>query len=110
MGTLRDRYRQFNTALAVRATAWFGTMGAFYLLFLYGLLPLVLPRDTVTFLYWSNVIQLVALPLLAVGQQIQGAGAVQQAKETHDAVLEELVDLKEVLRDVQQILATRSGA
>ncbi len=85
-----SRIARFNESLATRATIAFGTMWAFYLFAAYGLLPLLFPRAITTLLYWSNVVQLVALPLLAVGAQVLGRAAEQRALETHDAVMEEL--------------------
>jgi hypothetical protein len=89
-----SRVSAFNERLAVRATWAFGTMWAFYVFTAYGLLPLLFPGAINTLLYWSNVVQLVALPLLAVGQSVLGRAAERQAKETHDAVLEELALLR----------------
>lgn len=102
---LRGAVRKFNDSFAVRATVVFGTMGAFYLFFGYGLLPVLFPAATVTLLYWSNVVQLIALPLLAVGQRLQGKGAEKQAQETHDAVMEELRDVQEGLADLRELVA-----
>lgn len=90
-----SRVRRFNEWVAVHATRLFGTMWAFYLLLVYGLLPLLFPSALTTLLYWSNCVQLVALPLLAVGQGVLGRAAERQARETHDAVLEELKLLRE---------------
>jgi hypothetical protein len=84
------KVRSFNERVAVRSTRAFGTMWAFYMLTVYGLLPLAFPEAQDRLLYWSNVIQLVALPLLMVGQTVLGRAAERQARETHDAVLEEL--------------------
>lgn len=81
--------QNLNERLAVKATFVFGSMWAFYLFALYGLAPLVFPSAINTLLYWSNVVQLVALPLLAVGQGVLGRAGERQARETHDAVMEE---------------------
>jgi hypothetical protein len=69
-------------------------MWAFYAFTAYGLLPLLIPSAQDRLLYWSNVIQLIALPLLMVGQTVLGRAAVREAQETHDAVLEELALLR----------------
>jgi hypothetical protein len=84
-----------NERIAVTATGAFGSMWAFYVLVLYGLLPLLVPSAMTTLLYWSNCVQLVALPLLAVGQGVLGRAAERQARETHDDVVEELALLRE---------------
>lgn len=81
---------RFNEQLATTATLVFGTVWAFYALMLYGLLPLLFPGAITTLLYWSNVIQLVALPLLAVGANVLGRAAEKRAIETHDTVIAEL--------------------
>jgi hypothetical protein len=81
---------RFNETVARRSTLAFGTMWMFYLFVVYGLLPLVFPNATVTLLYWSNVVQMVALPLIMVGTNILGRDSERRALETHDAVMEEL--------------------
>jgi hypothetical protein len=91
-----------NERIAVHATKVFGTMWAFYVLTLYGLLPLAFPNAQDRLLYWSNVIQLVALPLLMVGQNVLGRAAERQSRETHDAVLED----RQLLREELQLLRT----
>ena len=101
--------RRLNEWLAVRGTATFGTMWAFYVLFVYGLLPTIFPGEMDRLLYWSNVIQLVALPLIMVGQNIQGRAAEQRAIETHDAVMEELALVREESAELKELLgAVRS--
>ncbi|WP_051966890.1 hypothetical protein [Kitasatospora mediocidica] len=89
-----SRLSVLDDTLAARATRAFGSMPAFYLLTLYGLLPLALPSAQTTLLYWSNCVQLIALPLLMVGQNVLGRAAEQRANETHDAVLDELALLR----------------
>jgi hypothetical protein len=79
-----------NDWIAVHATRVFGTMWVFYGLVVYGLLPVLFPNAMNTLLYWSNVIQLVALPLLMVGTNLLGAASEQRAIQTHNAVMEEL--------------------
>ncbi|GAA2137713.1 hypothetical protein GCM10009760_18420 [Kitasatospora kazusensis] len=89
-----SRLSVLDDKVAARATKAFGSMPAFYLLTLYGLLPLALPSAQDTLLYWSNCVQLISLPLLMVGQNVLGRAAEQRAAETHDAVLDELALLR----------------
>ena len=91
--------KKLNDILAKRATLIFGTMWTFYIFFLYGLLPLIpvlAPYESQIF-YWSGWVQLWALPLLMVGQNVMGQAAEQRAIETHDAVIFELSIVKEEL-------------
>lgn len=66
--------KSFNTRLALKMTRFFGSMACFYVFVLWALLPVIpfFSKYQVTILYVSaGFIQLVALPLLAVGQQVQ---------------------------------------
>lgn len=101
-----SRASGFNERLAVQATRAFGTMWAFYVLTCYGLLPLLFPTAINALLYWSNVVQLIALPLLAVGQAVLGRAAERRADETHDTVMEELAIAREERAAFKQLLAT----
>ncbi|MFI8459018.1 hypothetical protein [Kitasatospora sp. NPDC085464] len=98
----------FNERLAVLVTRGFGSMWAAYALTMYGLLPLLLPAAQDRLLYWSNVIQLVALPLLMVGQTVLGRASERQAGETHDAVMEELSLLRQAHDELRQIVTAAS--
>lgn len=85
--------------MAEKATLVFGTMWMFYAFFVYGLLPLIpffAPFQSQIF-YWSGWVQLWALPLLMVGQNVMGRSAELRAQETHDTVMAELSIVKEEL-------------
>lgn len=91
--------RKFNDLVAEKSTLVFGTMWMFYAFFIYGLLPLIpilTPFQSQIF-YWSGWVQLWALPLLMVGQNVMGRSAEIRAQETHDAVMDELSVVKEEL-------------
>lgn len=97
---------KFNDWLAEKITIAFSTMWAFYLFIVYGLTPLKWPQYMGKILYWSNFIQLIALPALAVGAVVlakkqekknQAIFEAQEkrAQETHDTVIAEFTELKE---------------
>lgn len=91
---------RFNETLARRATLIFGTMWAFYVFTIYSLLPIVDPKHQVQYLLWSNAVQMVALPLLMVGTNILGRDSEQRSLETHDAVMEEVTGVRELIADL----------
>ncbi len=76
--------QRFNDRVAVAGTKAFGTMWAFYCFAFLGLVPLVDPAHETTYLYWSNVIQLVSLPMLMVGTARVGARTRQPTNEAPD--------------------------
>jgi hypothetical protein len=99
-------FKKFNYKIAKIVTTKFQTMGMFYLFAIYGLLPLlkIFNPYMTQFLYWSNFIQLISLPLLAVGQMILNTSSEQRLQETHDTVMEELTVAKEEREDLQVLM------
>lgn len=96
---------RFNEWLAVHAMTLFGSMWAFYVFLLYGVLPIIDPGHSFQYLNWSNWAQLWSLPLLMVGQQVLGRAAERRADETHDAVMEELGLLRGAHEELARIVA-----
>jgi uncharacterized membrane protein len=89
----RKEYLSFNGRLAVFITNAFGSMGMFYALviWMFGWMALATlgigwfkndPYPFVFLLFLSNLVQLFALPILAVGQQVLGRAADKQAEQT----------------------------
>lgn len=95
-----SRVRAFNDWLAAHATIVFGSMWMTYAFFLYGFIPVLAPSQMDHLLYWSNTVQLWSLPLLMVGQNVLGRAAERRATETHDAVMEEVGGVRELLADL----------
>jgi uncharacterized membrane protein len=84
----------FNAHLAVFLTKKFGSMGMFYLLivWMFGWIALATlgvglfkqdPYPFVFLLFLSNVVQLLSLPILAVGQQVLSRASDKQAQQTY---------------------------
>ena len=113
------RLKSFNGRLAIRGTLIFGTMWTCYTFMLYGFLAKCKSFIRVTgltqndLLYWSNWVQLWALPLILVGSNLLARATERMFRniyckvcemyewvrlrdqETHDAVMTELQTLKE---------------
>jgi len=69
------------------------------------LIPLIWPALlTVVMFISSSVLQLVALPVLAVSSARQGEETRRQAAEQHDLVMSVLTEMKELHAEVHQIL------
>jgi len=81
---LRSGRLGFNERLAVRGTAWFGTMWAFYAFVIYGALGAVFVAEQAALLYWSNWIQLWSLPLIGVGAVVLGRAAEKRNQQAFD--------------------------
>jgi len=96
------RINAFNEWIGVHVTLIFGTMWITYLFFVYGFLPILIPSEMTTLLYWSNTVQLWSLPLLMVGQNVMGRSAEKRAEEDHETLMKEFIELKQMhseLRD-----------
>ncbi|MEV2221336.1 hypothetical protein AB0E01_15820 [Nocardia vinacea] len=75
---------RLNNRVAVAGTKVFGTMRACYCFAAFGLVPLVDSAHQATYMYWSNFIQLVALPMLMVGTARVGAELGCHTTDGHD--------------------------
>ncbi|MBB5372940.1 hypothetical protein [Acidocella aromatica] len=101
---LRDKLSWLNDQIAIRANAIFATMGFFWFCLVLTLLPLKWPA-TMPFVQYasSGVLQLVALPLLGVGTILAARSSDQLAKEQHDAVMETVNDVRQMLTELHQL-------
>ncbi|MBU6429562.1 MAG: hypothetical protein KGR26_11155 [Cyanobacteria bacterium REEB65] len=95
---MKARLLAFNEWLAVKATLVFGTMPTTYLFFFYGFAPLVWPAHQNDFFYWSGTVQLWALPLLMVGQNILGRASEKRAEAQFQMTKDLVAGLQEELR------------
>lgn len=98
--TLGTNIKHFNDWLATQGTKIFGTMIMTYIFIAYGLLPLFFPDQRDLLLYWSNVIQLVALPLLMVGQNLTNKLSERRAQKTYEMIKDELKIMEDVIKKI----------
>jgi hypothetical protein len=101
---LLKKLSRLNDQIALRANAVFATMGFFWFCLILTLLPLKWPA-TMPFVQYasSGVLQLVALPLLGVGTLLAARASDKLAKEQHDAVMETVNDVREMLSELHQL-------
>lgn len=84
-----------NSAIALRMTKAMSTMWCVYAFFVLAIVPVFLPTTTTVVMFISSsLIQLCALPLILVGQQLLGATAENRAESDHLTLLEEFEQLK----------------
>jgi len=94
-------WQRFNTWLAVKITAIVGTMICAYLFTVLALISLPSALKTANLLIiiaWiaQTFLQLVLLPIIIVGQNVQAAAADKRAEQTY-------LDAEAVLHEAQQI-------
>lgn len=90
--------------LAKHAVLVFGSIYTFYGFAIYGALGALFPDYQPTLLYWSNWVQLWALPLLLVGTNLLGRDSERRSRETHDAVMEELAIAREEQAELARLI------
>ena len=98
--------KKANEWLAVQITQWFSTMACFYVCVVYSLAAALphLAKFQPQMLYWSNAVQLSALPVLGLGQIVLSRAAERRAEEDHAAIMEELQELKQLRADMNELL------
>lgn len=78
-------------------------MACAYVFFIWSLLPLAFPGMTPVVQYVSqSIIQLVLLSVIMVGQDIANRGHEKRDNESHDAVMTELKELREMHQELRE--------
>ena len=95
---MKEKLNNFNNNVALWLTLKFGSMWACYAFLVYGLLPLlpIFHNHQVTFMYWSNFTQLIALPLIMVGTNILGKTAEERSIADHETLAKSYQEQKEM--------------
>lgn len=92
--------KALNRWIIVKVSHAFSTNACVWIFVIYGLLPLlrIFRPYQDTFLYWSNYVQLVALPLLAVGQKLMAQQMGREAKlfkaEMRATITNEMMEMR----------------
>lgn len=93
--------KKFDDWLGDKLAFLLSTMGCFYLIFALVVVPLFFqhPTDLVGWVQYivQSFFQGVALPVLGYVARIAGEKQEQVLKETHDAEMEEIAELKEIM-------------
>lgn len=95
-----------NEKIATNATKYFGSMWTFWIFCGWAFLPLIpfLEQYKETILYISSgFIQLAALPLIMVGQDLMGRNAEIRAQEDHEMLKEQYKDIKALLEEIKKL-------
>ncbi|MFI5035430.1 MAG: DUF1003 domain-containing protein [Acidimicrobiales bacterium] len=103
---------RFNNRIGLRTTLIVGTMWAAYIFTVLALLalPSAIKQGTYYIVVWmsSSFLQLVLLPIIIVGQNIQAAAADKRAEETYkdaEAVLKEAEEIQNHLLAQDQAIS-----
>lgn len=106
--------KRFNDWLGDKLAFWLSTMGCFYLISIAILATLFFQRPEgvqAWLLFWVTVFfQGVALPVLGYVARKSGEKQEQVLNETHDAVMEELVLVRELVRKELEIAKEERAA
>ena len=97
--------RRLNNWLAVKITKGFGSMWTAHAFMIYSFIPLIWIKLSDKVLFWSNAMQLWALPFIMVGQQLMSIGFNKKFDEMYAMIEEqgamrrkELAGLKAVIK------------
>ncbi len=123
-----SKVQEFNTKLAAKITSGVATMWCAYAFAIIALISLpsaLKSGSAITIVGWvaQTFLQLVLLSIIMVGQNVASASVEQKITETHTASLgefelakeareiakQELLELKEITREIQQVLRDLEG-
>jgi uncharacterized membrane protein len=98
-------FSRVNDSIAVFVTSIVGTMWCAYIFSIMVLLPLVYPNTNTVIQYISSAfLQLILLPLIMVGQTVQGRTTEQRARKDHKMIKAELQELRDMHGEINEIL------
>jgi hypothetical protein len=98
---------KINDTIALKTVAVMSSIWCVYAFLVWSMLPTVFPAAQDFVFYVSGgIIQLVALPLIMVGQNLMGAAAEQRAQEDHEHLIEILKDIQEDHQALANIVAS----
>lgn len=97
---MRNWLSRINTRIAVSITLGMSTMTCVYLFLALSMIPLMVPAWTTIAMYISStIIQLVALPLIMVGQGLMSEAQERRAAEDHQALITLVREMHAVLAE-----------
>ena len=95
-----------NERIATNATKYFGSMWTFWIFCIWAFIPLIpaleVYKETILYIS-SGFIQLAALPLIMVGQDIMGRTAEIRSQEDHEMIKEQYQNIKEMLEEIKKL-------
>jgi hypothetical protein len=101
-----EKFKKFNDYVAIKMTLGFGSMNAFWILFIMVLIPLIplfsKTMPTIQFIS-SGIIQLIALPLILVGQNLMGESSEKRAQEDHEMLKQQTEVILEQFDQIKHI-------
>lgn len=101
-----DHIKTANARFATVITSAVGTMACAYAFAVLALVGLPAAIQSGQAIGWvsSQFLQLVLLSVIMVGQRVQGANTEARDTETHDAVMAEHAEIKQIALDIQELL------
>jgi hypothetical protein len=98
---------KLNDSIALKTVAWMSSIWCVYFFFIWSMVPTLIPAmQDFVFYVSGGIIQLVALPLIMVGQNLSGAAAEKRAQEDHEHLVEILKDIQEDHQALADLVAT----
>lgn len=89
--------KKINERIAIFCTLNMSTMGCVYVLLLWSLLPLVFPLlQNMVFYVSGGIIQLVALPMIMVGQRLLDRASEARSIKDHQTINKSFSEIKEL--------------
>lgn len=102
MKKIIDYMNSINEYLAIVATKILSSMWTAWAFLTLVMIPFIIPSSQSLIMFCSSsVLQLISLPLLAVGQQVLSKGAERRALSDHNKIVKEFKLMKNLIEDAK---------
>jgi len=101
------KINEFNDLVALKATLIIATMWCVYAFAVMVMIPFFIPSTTSIIQFISSAfLQLLFLPLIMVGQDVQGRKSEARAQQDHETIMAEMAELKAIHKDLHTVMAS----
>lgn len=101
------KINEFNDLVALKATLVIATMWCVYAFAIMVMIPFFIPSTTTIIQFISSAfLQLLFLPLIMVGQDVQGRKSEARAQQDHETIMAEMAELKAIHKDLHAVMTS----
>lgn len=98
----KNGFKRVNDKFAIGSTLAMSTMWCVYIFVLWSIIPEFMPQTKDLFTYVAGAVQLIALPLIMVGQKLLNRKSEKRALQDHQTLMKQFQEIKKISETVNE--------